>query len=501
MTISATKEDIENKAREEAEARRRRILESAEKRMGIVEGSIATKTLDDSNAANSDDGVTTNQSAATSEDEGTIPATVSEDSSSAAVVPSTTTSTKSSGASKLAAARRRRFKNKARKETTTAPSTEAAQDAAKTSEATEPSCKVEEKANEPTESKPKNDAPVAEDKKNAEEEVTEKKKYLGVAKMRRLRIKEKAAAAKEVGAAKVESSSAELSSTMPPPLSKKQKRTFNGVPVLMHVLTVLLLVAAGLDVGLQQARHNPPGSGVLVHYQPAPRQVGLKILDLFPGGQTKEPVKPYRDLGSDTEEWEVDTAQDEFGTDLLEDDAAEENLDPLFRIDLDKLTEGPGLLNMLARKAIFVHRLILNFSYYLPKRIVSNVSAAFSMLVDTPPIPCLVAILLRQFVGKVILGAKLPDKVGINEQVVDSGQKDVIGMAKNAASAFISKAFPTAISLYSVWTHLRADIYILLFGVFVGLAWNQSAFNTIEINSSDLTGGEISPNDLTGGEL
>jgi hypothetical protein len=142
----------------------------------------------------------------------------------------------------------------------------------------------------------------------------------------------------------------------------------------------------------------------------------------------------------------------------------------LFGLDLDKITNGPGLLLFLSRGAIFLHRINLSIFYYFPRRMFGNIVSLVKGLVDTPPIMALSALTVRQLIGKVILGAKLPVK-GVKDEKKKSS--DVMSMVMNMVKTFILGSFPTLVSMYDAWTHLRADMYIVLCGLFVGVVWHH----------------------------
>lgn len=377
-TIEETPE--EKKTREEAQARRQRILDGAGSRMDVVEGVVPKP-------------------------EGTT----------------------SSSSSKLAAMRRRRFKKK------TEASTETVKEETVSSEPAP--------VQEPTTSA--EDAPTT--NKQDDEDGTTKKKYMGVAKMRRLKLKEKQQQAKDT---------TEEATTVVP----KQRKTTPRLPIIMHIFTVLLLFLAGLDIGLQQTKN----SILDVHTDLAPRQLGgisflisqISSETLFVrGGDMKAQLlsEPIVVTSDDADEFEV-TGSDEKETTII---------DPMFGVDLDKLTSGPGPMLWAARQAVKFHRLLLRTFYYGPIQF----SQWLLSCTTNPPIFAVLAIILRQLVGNVILGAKLPDTKEDEEQ-----QKDVMSMVKSFVTKFVLSAFPTAVSLYDGWVHLRADMYVVLCGFFIGLA-------------------------------
>lgn len=123
-----------------------------------------------------------------------------------------------------------------------------------------------------------------------------------------------------------------------------------------------------------------------------------------------------------------------------------------------------------------MHRKGLAVFYYFPMKIVNGIINTIKQLLIIPPMLCLVALALRQVVGKMILGAKLPDKVEDGNE-----HKDVISMVKQFVTNFALATFPTAASLYDAWVHLRADMYVIVCGLLVGLAWKHSDYLLQEI--------------------
>merc|ERR1712238_172021 len=135
-------------------------------------------------------------------------------------------------------------------------------------------------------------------------------------------------------------------------------------------------------------------------------------------------------------------------------------------VDLDEITEGPGFLNKFAKGAIAMHRIILWLIYYAPLSI-------FNSIISIPSSLFLSAIILRQVLGKMILGAAIPD-VGNNTSDGKKQNKiEILSMAKNFVKNFFVASFPTLVTLYDVFVHLKSDMYIVLCGVFLGLAWTH----------------------------
>jgi hypothetical protein len=78
-------------------------------------------------------------------------------------------------------------------------------------------------------------------------------------------------------------------------------------------------------------------------------------------------------------------------------------------------------------------------------------------------------LVLRQIVGKRILNAGIPQR---DAEERDSGI-DVVALVKQWVINFVSTSFPNAVSFYDAFSHLRSDMYIIMCGVFFGLAWTH----------------------------
>lgn len=415
-------QQAERARRDAAAARRQRILEGAETRMDVVEGRQAA----------------------------------------------------TSTSSKLAAMRKRRFKKKTATSsssgTTTETATASGGEEAAVSNA-EPATSADTATSTATSPTAVVDDPPTATTSGDEVDDAGKKKYMGVARMRRKMIKEKQQQQQPTTAASTTDATA--------PSSKKRKSTpyATTVPILMHVVTVLLLFFAGLDIGLQQA---PLSVDVMeIHTDFAPRHSGgvHRILQYTKGSSNtaatdddNSSIKKKPTLGEQTYFHDaMETEDDEF------EDASSKplpiDIDPIFGVDLDELTAGPGLVHLAARQAVKVHRFLLRMLYYGPLRGIDWLLS----LTTLPPVLCLVAILLRQLIGKTILGARLPSLTDTNNAKGDGDQAkgDVMGMAQNFVSNFLQTTFPTAVSLYDMWKHLRADMYVIFCGLFVGLAFGH----------------------------
>jgi hypothetical protein len=165
--------------------------------------------------------------------------------------------------------------------------------------------------------------------------------------------------------------------------------------------------------------------------------------------------------------------EDEFAeTKDTKGDLLKETLDWPFGVDLDKITQDDTIINYFARVAIFIHRSLVKL-IFMPKSIVSNLISGFAQLLTMPPLLCLVALFIRQFVGKIVLGAKLPDIKPPDE----SEGKDVLSMGKNFIKGFITRAFPKVFTIYDAWSHLRTDMFVVLCGLIVGFALQYQLYS------------------------
>jgi hypothetical protein len=111
-------------------------------------------------------------------------------------------------------------------------------------------------------------------------------------------------------------------------------------------------------------------------------------------------------------------------------------------------------------------------------------------LMKMPPALFLIALVLRQIVGKMILGANIPDPKP--DESEEKNNIEVIGMAKNFVKSFLTTNFPTVYALYDGFVHLRSDMYIVICGVFCGLAWSHLSPPTGEsllVDTTESVGG------------
>lgn len=416
----ASEEDTANsaaaeEARAKAEARRKRILEKSRQRMGIVSGEQVKSTTVAEDAAAAEETAAATDSAAAA----------------------------SSGSARMAAMRRRRLAKK--KEAAAAIKEDTTPEEAVVKKVEAPAAVCEAPAVETVKevAKPTAETPAP----SSTEASSEKRKYKGVAAMRRQKNRERAA--KEA-----QERSEELAKNAP---VMKKRAAIYKLPIIMHLLTVLILFCGGLKVGLDQVVHEH----VEVHRELlAPQQHGFGVVKFIERRTSGRPQAALED------EWSKPTEEtvDEFAKD--DDEEYVPNIDPLFQLDLDKFTQGDSIFMVIARFAVSIHRLNLYFLYHLPISIMNALLKIPTKLINTPPLLFAFAIIVRQF-AKHVLGAALP------EEAKAAKKEDVLAMIKNAILSFLSTSFPTAVGMYQAFIDLRQDMFVLLCGVFVGLTWNH----------------------------
>ena len=449
-------------ARAKAEARRQRILAKQRERMGVVSGGTEGQTGGDAGSAG-DAGAASAAAAA----EGMA--------------------SPSDGMSKYAAARRRRYGNK---KAAAAPTPAASAEESSTPVETEAPAPAA--AAEISESKTENEEPAAAAASDTET-TKDKKKYMGVAKMRRKMIAEKKKKEEaEAGSSSSASSASGRKLAVPRSMSSVAKESVrqHRAAVLMQLFTLVLLFLAGLSVGMQN--HALNDGVVVVNDQLSHTENGIGALRIFGLGKaTKSASDDARDRllekeedanvmegknGADTEtegdEFDEDVAAAADGADAkpkgVGGDDKVPNIDPLFRVDLDELTAGPGFMNAAARLAVKVHRSIMYLLLVLPLSIIKSIFALPAALMTNPPILFLLSVVIR-YVGRDLLGARLPDLDTVQGNASEEKGKDLIGSAKSMATNFLSSSFPAAAKLLEVFQDAKQDMFVILCGFFVGM--------------------------------
>jgi len=473
-----------------AEARRRRILASSRSRLGVVSGEGDPSTVvpaQDSSSSPAEEAAADAPAAETGADV----VEVDNDGEGKQAGTQETGASSRSGSARLAAMRRRRFK----KASAAAAEDKEENEAGVSKEdppqqAEEGGGEAEEEADETmAEATAEDRDTVVDVADNEEEGGGAKKKYMGVAKMRRMRLieqkkkREKEEGTKREGSARAPNVDASSGSVVPRPSAV---RVLNRAPTALHLLTTLAIFASGLMLGVR----NSPATVGSVNYgatiTPAgltPLEEGLGILGLvgLGGGGGETGAAGRYDaraaiLGHIGDGDSILGEEDEFGEPVGADGGRQPNIDPLFQLDLDELTAGPGILNSIARVAISCHRFLSWFFLFLPLGIFRAIFALPMSLLSSPPLLFISAVLIRAF-GRSILGAKLPDSDLASGGCGDKGaeeaevSKDILDLAKNYVKGMILRAFPTAaVSAYVVLREAWSDIYLALCGLLVGLA-------------------------------
>ena len=509
-TISTGNTAEQDRLRTAAEKRRQKILQQANTRMSIVEGTYSSAP-----APSTEETVEATETKTESGEEGLtkIPeaAETSVESSSETTATEAATTTSSTTSSKLAAMRRRRFQKKTAPSSTTTETAPTIEDTTKATEAVvEPvqlgnveSIKEDDSA---LARENKNVPETTSDQKDIDEDAAATKKYLGVAKMRRRMNKERQeqqqgdsnVVSTDNHKSSVRTAAKNTTSAVAIKLPKKHRSMITTLPILMYAVTTFLLFVTGLHIGLQQSHvnycysnqvigddatdgycyntSNEPQWSLLVHSELAPRKMGglqrllssMNIVVPLHGTTTtkmiqKEELQVESTLLQDHDD---DNGEDEFSTTgPTVKSMGKGNIDPLFQVDLDALTAGDGLYFTLGRFAVRIHRLILTVLFYTPKSILQSIVSFLWSFVQTPPILFIMAIMIRHGLGRMVLGAKLPSAV-----VDETQHKDILSTVKTFVTKFLLSSFPTVTVFYDVWTYIRSDMYVMLCGLFVGIA-------------------------------
>lgn len=459
-------EDNSSDAKARAEARRRRILEASQTRMNVVSGLPSASV---NKSASTD----VNASAANKDEDEVGKGEIS-------------------SAQKIARMRRRRYGKK------TENSTDQTLEKGMLSEdnTTNNHKKEEEESPEETESVPinqqENDSgETVQEKEQDEDESKESKKYLGVAKMRRMRLAEKKAAEE----------AAFSSTTISPEMKAKilaSKNTVKTLPALLQLVTVILLFLCGLDVGIQNhvvVKQNVPYLHENLSYQ----DHGIGVFVKWTQKKNEKTVfQEDVNRGVNEESQSEDTEFEEYESDSTKPAGAStaskvSNIDPVFGVDFDALTAGTGLFYTFARFAVSVHRTLYRLFYTMPMSVLQSILSIPTKLFTHPPIMFLCAILIR-FLGKHVLGGNIPDVKDMVEAdenmdkthatntgtgataenkmggAVDKlASTNFMAMGGNYVKNYMKDNFPKATLAFTVFKDARADMLVVLCGFFVGL--------------------------------
>ena len=503
--VIAEEQAVIETARAQAEARRKRILEKANNRMKYVNGEQTQngeeKKTSLSNAARI--------RAARQRRYGKKSAAAT----ATAATPSATTATEitneaADGASAEPESKIEETKESAA-ETTTSTSTTETSEAKKEESDDKEKIPLEELVVEKQPVEGNTAAAVSEENSGEEAPAaaeTKKKKYVGVARMRRKMLAKKkmdttgsttATASVATGGKTAKAATTDTSISVGKAVLAPVK--LQTIPIYMHMVVILLMFVAGFDVGIQQFHVE-----VDVRTQVAVQEYGMPFLHRNPwhpltpmiatdGSTENETLEEKLSSTSKTSSSSGGGLQDEFQE--IDEEYIPPNIDPIFGTDLDELTKGPGFLNQMARGAIAIHRLVLWILYYAPMSFFSSIISIPTALIQSPPGLFMIAIMLRQVVGKMMLGATIPPES--NSGGKKQNNIEVLSMAKNFVKNFFVTTFPTLVTLYDAYLHLKSDMYVVLCGVFFGLAWTH-LFNDATCDADSIMSGG---GDAHGGEL
>lgn len=285
-------------------------------------------------------------------------------------------------------------------------------------------------------------------------------KYVGVAKMRRKLVAEQR---------QQQQSSEEKNVIEDENVAVLVPNALRHLPILLELLTILMLCVAGMGMGWHTWINN---SGCFQSGFHAGEKVNLKNIPFY---FTKRNVTtPSRDLvtfsfgeqdtfipttGGDEEDEFAEVLQPKKKPVRTEDEAAVDGDedDEDFHFDYDKIyakrmQQGGNPFDVFA---------------WLISKIFSTITYSMSVIFfmkwfkSCPPTFLIMAALGRQ-VGR-MLGGAYPQEIDESEE--GSNGFDVFKVAKK----FISGSFPTLAKAYRFYSEARTDMYIVLFGWFLGL--------------------------------
>lgn len=165
--------------------------------------------------------------------------------------------------------------------------------------------------------------------------------------------------------------------------------------------------------------------------------------------------------------------------------AAAGEIDPIFQVNLDQFTNGPGPIFAAARVAVKIHRFFL----YL-------IIGIFTWL--TQRMTCSPNLFAYAFVLRRIskwVGIASPSEKAFNSPLEEEitqclaeagpsdpstqilGGKDPVAMVTNLVKGFVEGIVPSSLmSLWGVWMDSRQDIYIVACGLFCGMCFSLFSF-------------------------
>mmetsp|Transcript_8003 Transcript_8003/g.10031 ORF Transcript_8003/g.10031 Transcript_8003/m.10031 type:complete len:529 (+) Transcript_8003:65-1651(+) len=466
---ATTPAEPQSLAKRRAAARRARIMKKSSERLSAV-GGLSEPVAEESKAADSEeakeDGVVTAEGGAVVEE---------------------APKKQSAGSRRMQQMRNRRFKKNA------------AADEPAASEAEKADVALDEKADKTEEPVPKTEAaPEA----PAVTPVATKKKYMGVAKMRRKMLQDQKNLEEATTSPLSTSNSTHgnVTTNEDPRVQilmteytrkKKLASRQHWYSRMLELVVVAWLFYGGFHVGyVLHDQHvemiEPEGvamglsvrEGVLLQLVTK----GIASVGASDSGGEKPTIQ--RDFsGLVSEENDGSTIVDEFdGESLLEEILDDGPLDPIFRLHLDVYTRGPSFLMMFARMAVYIHRSIVGF-FLLPLTLLRAISS-LQTLPTVYPLFFLLAVGVRQgaaFGIENLLGLSTdltPLEDQEDEDDADGGGDGGAGAVKALASfdlgktvkGFVGGYFPRVITVWDVLSAARGDMYVVSAGLLLGLA-------------------------------
>ena len=476
-------------ARARAEARRRRILEKSKDRMSVVSG--ATIPTNDANiyeSTNENNESETSLLSSNEKGKGDTENLVTNGANITANATATTTagSPASKGSARLAQMRRRRYKKTAAKGSDTndtdKPSTQNVTDNERSEDIDKKRADTETYTSE---------VATAKDEENIS--PIEKKKYLGVVKMRRKMLAEKKASEAQAENTTGAAATAKNVSSKKLKLSRKEKNTISLGPIFVQFMTVILLFLAGFDVGVQNhvvVKQDVP----TIHTNFAISDHGIGAMKLVGISTSSSQNQINNDAIIDQDLYQLNDGEEEEFIDNEEEFSEakpkgvstssnkEPNIDPVFGIDFDEITAGDGTFLALVRMAVSFHRMLTHFFFTMPLAVFSGLFVLPKRILANPPILFLCAVSIR-FVGKHVLGGSLPDldkmlEAEINESDAMKGKEgvaetiantDLVSMGTNFVKNFFKTNFPKLVLFWTIFNDARSDMFVVFCGFFLGL--------------------------------
>ena len=410
--------------RSRAEARRKRILEASKRRLIAVGGDVTdvvpasstsggvaveTTSAEDSSAVANEAPAVGNEEANVAEGDPSGTTTTEASSTEVAAAPK-----KVSGSARLAQMRRRRFKKSTPTTETVAP----APVPATTAEATEENTAVNVDIAAPLTSESKTttttETPVT-TTETAPVTNTEKKKYIGVAKMRRKMLNEKkkeqqkqqnqqpSSSSSSKNSLQKEDSSLSSAINVSTSMDVTAKLTNKQIRMTLffQLVTALCLFTSGVWFGHQNYSPNSPiqSDGYLALRHQSHIWNWMNPSPLYPSSSSVD--MDWHLI--EEEEIPSSTSYDEFSSEF---DSASSNknnyidpnsnIDPLFRVNLDLYTQGPGFILFMARFAVAFHRFLTSLVLFIPNLFFGGYSYS-------PSFFCLTALFFRKGVQTMVL--------------------------------------------------------------------------------------------------